>query len=673
MADDRSATRLFKEKAADQIAAPSPGLDLPVLAERIDRLLSLVDQTKGFVTEADIDARTIFSSPGCMEVLGFTPEEVIAGDCIEIQPDDEAILFERAAELTKTGKAFTCVIRTKHKRGDWRWLEIRSESSYRSAEGGYRSMTLTRDITELVNVQRDLIESEERYRVVSEMSRDLITETTSDGQTRFISQDHSMGLGYTQRELLEIPPYSLIHEDDRERIKEMSERSAATGEVAHFEPYRIRSKSGRYLWFKSWGLSYQRSDGEQRLLSISHDITDELREQAERRDLEEQMVSTQKLESLGVMAGGIAHDFNNLLTPILGEASLGLDEVPLDSSLRKRLLKIRRAAERAAALTNQMLSYAGNGPLQLERIDLTHLVEEMGRLFESAVSGGTVLEFDLAQGLPAMEADSAQVSQVVINLISNASESLSDGDGKITVRTGKVNLSKAPTRAIFAEKLVQGEHVYLEVADTGCGMDQETTAKIFDPFFTTKFTGRGLGLAAVAGIVRGHCGAVEIHSEPGVGTSFRVLFPATEGVAIAPRLTSERPTTWRSSDMVLVVDDDQGVRELAFDILSRVGLHVVTAVDGREGVEAFARNPDDIRLVLLDRTMPTMGGFEAFQKIRKIRPNAEVVLVSGYSEERAAAELAGLGLAGFLQKPFLPETLVDLVRTVIEGPAAFKV
>ncbi|MCH7599338.1 MAG: PAS domain S-box protein [Myxococcales bacterium] len=672
MANDESAGQTFKNQVISRIPAPSPDLDLPVLTERIDRLLSLVDQTNGFVTEADDQSQTTYVSPGCVDVLGFTPEEVLAGDCIEIHPDDREVLVKGATALSTHGRAFRCVIRTKHKRGEWRWLEINSQASYKNANGGYQSMSVTRDITELVYAQHQLIESEERYRMVSEMSRDLITETTTDGLTRFISSDHSATLGYTQQELLAMPPYALIHEDDVDRIREISERSVETGEIARFEPYRVRTKDGNYLWFESKGHVYQRSDGEQRLLSVTHDITDELREHAEHRDLEAQMVNTQKLESLGVLAGGIAHDFNNLLTPIMGEASLVLDEVPLDSPLRKRLLKIRQAAERAAALTNQMLSYAGKGPLQLEQIDLSQLVEEMGRLVESAVSGKTVLEFDLATELPPMEADSAQISQVVINLISNASEALSDGEGKINVRTGVVNLSKAPAKAIFSENLNPGRHVYLEVTDTGCGMDAETTSKIFDPFFTTKFTGRGLGLAAVAGIVRGHRGAVEINSEPDVGTSFRVLFPASQGAAVTTTSSSPRATTWRASDMVLVVDDDQGVRELAVDILTRVGLEVVTAADGREGVEIFARNADEIKLVLLDRTMPTMGGFQAFQKIRKIRPDAQVVLVSGYSEKRAAAELEGLGLAGFLQKPFMPDALVDVVRKVIEGPAAYK-
>jgi len=378
------------------------------------------------------------------------------------------------------------------------------------------------------------------------------------------------------------------------------------------------------------------------------------------------LVAGQKLESLGVMAGGIAHDFNNLLTPILGEASLGMEDLPEGSPVRERLRKIRHAAERAAALTQQMLSYAGQGPLQLERLDLSEQVHEMGRLFESAVSGKTVLAFDLASNLPHVEADAAQVSQVVINLISNASESLSEGAGTIHVRTGVVDLEATPHMAMFAENLAAGPHVYLEVADTGCGMDSATQKRIFDPFYTTKFTGRGLGLAAVAGIVRGHKGAVELESEPGIGTTFRVLFPAAG--AAGAQMASANPIRagWQGSETVLVIDDDASVRELASEILARVGLQVVTAADGREGVELFAQSREPIRVVLLDRTMPVLSGFDVLRDIRAIDPQVRVIMVSGYSEERAAGEAGATGLAGFLQKPFLPEDLIALVRKQLD-------
>ena len=660
----------MKQDLTRRIPLPDPGLSLPVLPERLDRLFGLLAHANSWITEANGVPETVYVSPGVETAIGFTPEEIMCGDCVHIHPRDEEVLVKGAIELARKGRPMRCVIRLRDKEENWRWIEVTSQASYVSESGGYQSMSLNRDVTPLVEAQQDLRESEERYRLVSEMSRDLISESSTSGETIYISPAVFSVLGYTQAELPTMTPFALVHPDDVSRLKALYEQSFLTGETVHFPAYRVRRKDGRYLWFESSGFRYESGSGNDRMLSVTHNVTDELEEAARRREIEEQMVSGQKLESLGVMAGGIAHDFNNLLTPILGEASLGLEDLPEESPVWRRLQKIRRAAERAAALTQQMLSYAGKGPLQLEHLDLSRLVDEMGRLFESAVSGKTLLAFDLAEDLPMVEADAAQLSQVVINLISNASESLPDGEGTIDVRTGRCQIDVVSAKAMFAEQVVPGPHVFLEVVDSGCGMDPGTLSKIFDPFFTTKFTGRGLGLAAVAGIVRGHRGAVEIESDPGDGTVFRVLFPVAEGNGNPERLCEDVRAGRRLEGTLLVIDDDAAVCELAVDILSRIGLDVVTTADGHEGVEIFAERSDEIRLVLLDRTMPTMSGLETYRRLCQIRPDVRVVLVSGYSEERAAAELADTGLAGFMQKPFLPETLVEVVRGMIEPSAA---
>jgi CheY-like chemotaxis protein len=254
-----------------------------------------------------------------------------------------------------------------------------------------------------------------------------------------------------------------------------------------------------------------------------------------------------------------------------------------------------------------------------------------------------------------------------MNLVTNAAESMTDGTGQIQLRTGVVQLDALPAKVLFADSMTPGQHVYFEVSDTGCGMNAETCERIFDPFFTTKFTGRGLGLAAVAGIVRAHRGGIEVESKPDVGTRFRVLLPASEGHVAQSTVEHPPVDGWRTSGMALVIDDDEGVRELAEDILRRTGMTVLTASDGHEGVKLFGIHADAIRLVLLDRTMPALSGSDTFAAIRALRSDAKVVLVSGYSEERATADLALQGLAGFLGKPFLPEALVARVREVLEG------
>jgi CheY-like chemotaxis protein len=379
------------------------------------------------------------------------------------------------------------------------------------------------------------------------------------------------------------------------------------------------------------------------------------------------MQQAQRLEGLGILAGGVAHDFNNLLTPILGEAGLLLEKVPPDSALRPHLQSIEKAARRAAALTNQMLAYAGRGPIQLERIDLSALVRELGELLTSAGGRRARLAYELRADLPAILGDAAQLGQVAMNLITNAAESLREAGGTIAIRTGTLRLGAAPVGHRLGATLGAGEHVYFEVEDDGCGMDEATLGRIFDPFFTTKFTGRGLGLAAALGIVRGHGGAIEIESRPGKGSRFRVLFPA--GAPLSAAAAAAAPSEyapWRGSGTVLLVDDDEGVRAFGVAALLRCGLSVLTAADGREALELYARRAGEIDVVVLDRTLPGAAGDDVLTAIRRIRPDAGVVLMSGYAEEPAAEPGAGGGAAGFLHKPFTHEALASEVRRVLE-------
>jgi signal transduction histidine kinase/CheY-like chemotaxis protein len=416
------------------------------------------------------------------------------------------------------------------------------------------------------------------------------------------------------------------------------------------------------------GSFYETASGERRYLEASRDVDAEIRAEQARRDLEEKMQQAQRLESLGVMAGGITHDFNNLLTPILGDASLALLDLPSDSPARIRIEKIQKAAHRAAALTNQMLAYSGQGPVLIEPIDLSQLVEEMRQLLEGAVSGRAVLVSDLADDLPAVEADATQLSQVVMNLITNASEAVEEGAGRIVLRTGIVEAEKVDRPSLYGiDELKPGTYVFVEVIDDGSGMDDKTKARIFDPFFTTKFTGRGLGLAAALGIVRSHDGAIEIDSAVGRGTRFRVLIPSADRPVIRRAPPVSLSADWRASGTVLVIDDDEGVRDMVGETLRRVGLTVLLAGGGLEGVEIFRRHADEIRAVVLDRTMPDIGSEEAFDEIRRIRPDARVILISGRSEERATWHFLDRGLDAFLHKPFEPVTLLDRIRRILEG------
>jgi signal transduction histidine kinase/CheY-like chemotaxis protein len=432
---------------------------------------------------------------------------------------------------------------------------------------------------------------------------------------------------------------------------------------------RCQHRDGHWFWVKSIGTSYLNADGEYRLIEVSQDVTEQIEAEQRKHLLAEQMKEAQRLESLGVLAGGIAHDFNNLLTPILGDASLALLDLPPDSPARLRLQRIQKAAHRAAALTNQMLAYTGKRPAAIEPLDVSQLVKEMAQLLEGAVSGKAELVYELPENLPLVEADSAQLSQVVMNFLINATEAVQEGAGRAVLRTGVVESENVENQFLFGgDVLIPGSYVFIEVTDNGCGMDEQVRSKIFDPFFTTKFTGRGLGLAAALGIVRSHGGAIEVDSELGRGARFRALLPSTGRRALATTAQDETSIEdWRGHGTVLVADDDEGVRELVKETLERAGMRVLMARGVREAVEIFRRQADEIQIVVIDRTMPDIGGEEAFDEIRQIRPDARIILVSGYSEERAAWHFIHQGLDAFLHKPFEPMALVERVRRILES------
>jgi nitrogen-specific signal transduction histidine kinase/ActR/RegA family two-component response regulator len=401
---------------------------------------------------------------------------------------------------------------------------------------------------------------------------------------------------------------------------------------------------------------------------FTRDITMLKLAQEERERLEQKLMETQKLESLGVLAGGIAHDFNNILTGIVGNNSLALSELPVGSPVRNHLSGIREASQRAADLIRQMLAYSGRGRFIIQKLDLSQVVEETTQLLGISISKKVNLNFDLARKLPPVEVDAAQISQVIMNLVINASEAIGDKQGVISIRTGLMHADREfLNKTEISEQLVPGDYVFLEVEDNGLGIPPENLKRIFDPFFTTKFTGRGLGLAAVLGIVRSHKGTLRVNSEAGRGTIFKMLLPCSSGEFDIPTQTPFSEETWRGAGTILVVEDEETVRTTVQRILSALGFTVVSASDGREGVELFRKEPTRYAVVLLDLTMPRLDGAQVFTEIRLLNEQVPIVLMSGYSEQEATAHFSGKGLAGFVQKPFDIRTLQSTLKMVMTG------
>ncbi len=404
--------------------------------------------------------------------------------------------------------------------------------------------------------------------------------------------------------------------------------------------------------------------------ALRHQALREARErqraEEERRRLEAKIQHAQKLESLGVLAGGIAHDFNNLLVGILGNADLALIKEAPSSPRRKFLESIIASAQRAADLSNQMLAFSGKGKFVTRVLDLRQLVRDVVHLLEMPLSKQGRIRFELSDDPLPVEADPTQMRQLLLNLLTNAGDAVDESGGVITIAGGTIECDRAYlSESYLMEELPEGLYAYLDVADDGSGMSAETVEKIFDPFFTTKFAGRGLGLAAVLGIVRGHRGTVRVDSEPGRGTTFRMLLPVSEQPEPVAAPAEARAVKLAGKETVLVVDDEEAVRTLVRRVLEDSGFTVVAAADGDEGIDVFRRHGEDIALVLLDMTMPRLSGHETLIELRRIQESVTVVLSSGYSEQVARDQFADQPIAGFLQKPYSPNELLAKVQAAL--------
>ena len=458
---------------------------------------------------------------------------------------------------------------------------------------------------------------------------------------------------------------SRIHPDDR-AATDAAVKAALSGAAggSYHREFRVVWNDGSEHWISSHGRVYFEGEGDSRravrFVGVNMEFTERKREQ-------EALQQAQKLESIGLLAGGIAHDFNNLLVGVVGNASLAENMLPHGNPAAEILECIVKAGEQAAHLTRQMLAYAGKGRFVVEPVNLSGLVRDTTPLIQSSVSKKIAFSFRLASGMPPVESDPSQMQQVFMNLALNAGEAIGDRTGVISVATGEVTLDSTPIDGqLGAWRIAPGRYAYLEVRDTGCGMHPGATAKIFDPFYTTKFQGRGLGLAAVAGIVRAHKGAIQVWTAPGEGATFRVLLPAMAAVPEGKAAPAQPEGDLRGKGIVLVVDDEPVVRDLAKRSLERQGYQVLVADNGPSAVEIVRTDGDGIRLVVLDLSMPGMSGEETLAEFRKLKPDLQVVVSSGYSQAEAMRLFHGARVSGFIQKPYTVQQLAKEVKLALK-------
>ncbi len=655
--------------AAEVIIASAIDITQQVLVdearrETAQRLEYAMDATADGIWDWNVQTGDVVMNARWARMLGYEPEELPASITawrLLAHPEDAPVaigLLEAHARGERPQVEFE--MRMKRKDGSWCWILNRSKIVERNPDGSMRrvvgthtDISASRDARERAEQQATLLDS-----VLSNIPI-AIDIVRPDGFIEYLNRAGARILGWSLEEMRQTDVMSLMYPDPEYRKKVFAAIAAGSPE---WGDWTVRTRDGRDI-VMSWS-NVRLADG--RAIGMGLDVTAQRRADAERTALEQQMQQSQKLESLGVLAGGIAHDFNNLLVGVLGNATLAEEVLDADSPAAPLIADVRAAATRAADLTRQLLAYAGKGRFVIERVHVSQLVHEMAALLRAGVSKRAVFTEHLAPSLPPVEVDVTQLRQIVMNLITNASDALGDGGGTITLRTSLRRPSESERRIGTGAASLDGPFVCIEVSDTGHGMDEATLARIFEPFFTTKVTGRGLGLAATLGIIRSHRGVISVESAPGAGTTMRIYFPPADPVANPTPITGVRairPLT--GSGTVLLADDEAAVRTVLRRALERAGFEVVTAADGREAIERFGTEPARWRCVILDLTMPHVPGGDALLAMRAMRPDVPAVLCSGYAAEELDARVAALEQVRFLQKPFtviaLTSTLADLM------------
>jgi PAS domain S-box-containing protein len=640
-----------------------------ILAQERDLLRLLIDNMPDYIYIKDANSRFIVNNAAHLRVLGATKQDELAGKTdFDVFPNDLAArYYADEQQIVQSGQPLLNREETTVDPQGREQFLLTTKMPTRDATGNVVGVVgISRDITDRKRAEEALRDRERFLADIFASIQDGIS--VLDTELRIVRVNPAMEQWYAHAMPLVGKKCFEAYHGRGEPCEACPTLRAMKTARGAFEVVPKQGPTGATVgWFDlySFPLVDQDTGKLKGVIEYVRDITAQ-------RSLENQLRHAQKLESLGVLAGGIAHDFNNLLVGMLGYAGLALTKLPAESVARGYVEKIEASARKAADLTNQMLAYSGKGAFVVRPLDLSRLVEEVGRLLAASISKKAILRYDCARDLPPVVGDAAQLHQVVMNLITNASDAIGDQPGVITLRTDAVRLGREYLATTYInDELPEGLYVILEVSDTGCGMDRETLGRIFDPFFSTKFAGRGLGLAAVLGIVRGHKGAIKVYSEAEQGTTFKILLPAKEAQqgAVDPEGRPKDTTldAWRGHGLVLIADDEETARSVAEEVLKQYGFSVVMAENGREAVERFRIHAQELVAVLLDLTMPLLGGQEAFEEIQHIRAEVPVVMSSGYTEQDVSTRFTGARPAAFLQKPYIHTDLVNKLRNVIKA------
>ncbi len=626
------------------------------LRESQERYRTLVDNLlTGIYLRVGEDA--VFVNERLVQMTGYTEQELLGMSLFDIiHPEDRMIARERAGmRMSGWDSPMRSQYRIVTKNGETRWIEL--YGSLINYQGKPAILGNVIDITHAKRAEELLRQSEEKYRALFEESKDVVYITTPDGRFLDINPAGLEVFGYSSKdEILKINLARDLYMNPADR-KTYQETIARQGYVKDYE-ILFKRKDGQPVTVMLTANAVRDASGAiVAYRGIMRDVT-------ERKQLEEQLFQAQKMESIGTLAGGIAHDFNNLLGGILGYASFMKTKMTESHSFYKYVDTIERSGMRAAELTSQLLAFARGGKYNSRPVDLNAIVTEtlgiIGRTFDKSIE----IDIRFYSPLPTVEADAGQIQQLLMNLCVNARDAMPCG-GKLLIETNVALLTADYAKAHMDAK--PGPYVTVSVTDTGVGICKEHMKRIFEPFFTTKEKGKGtgLGLSMVYGVAKNHGGFVRVYSEPGIGTTFKVYLPASGKTQTKEPAKTEAPRG--GNELILVVDDEEPIRDLAKDIFESNGYRVMLAEDGAQAVEIYLKHKDEIKLVILDMVMPKLGGRETFLKLKDLNPVVKALLSTGYSQNGKATEILNSGVRGFIQKPYHVNELLSKVRGILDA------
>ena len=636
-----------------------------------------VGNTPLAVIEWDRDFRVSRWTGQAEAVFGWSAAEVLGK-----RPFDWRFVHEADAEevrrvmVDSAGRKTprSVVINRNHtKAGAVIWCEWHNSVRYDEAGQIASCLSLVLDLSKRRAAEAELVHSEARLKAALSCAQMLSWDWDLPAHRSHYSGDYAAfyGLPADRDYGEENNGWQAVHPDDIARLDRTLKASLESGADLDFEYRgRVPRADGEIRWFATRGQVLRDPQGNPtRVIAVTTDITEQKIAQRQRESLDRQLLDAQKWESLGVLAGGIAHDFNNILTVVLGSAGLAQRFVPAGSEALPYFEQIEQSCRRAADLCRQMLAYAGRGMPTTGRTDLNRLITESAPLVQVSCSPQTRTLFELAPELPPVQADAAQVRQGLLSLAVNAAEAIGDRPGELLMRSRVVDIPPDEPADGYRLPPAPGRYVELSVSDTGSGIPPDVLARMFDPFFTTKFAGRGLGLAAVLGMVRSHRGAVRVRTAPGRGTTVVVMWPPAGTSGAVPRPAARTPAAAPASPQsprpprpaALVIDDEMYVREVAASTVEELGYEPLLAADGETGLELFRQRQEAVRVAVIDIVMPGMPGDKLLEELRRINPTLPAVLISGYLDRRAVRLGAN---TEFVQKPFHAEELAAAVQRV---------